>query len=110
MNPTPVGMTPVVSFEDVSKVYGKVRAVDRLSLELWPGHMVAFLGPNGRASRCRWTCCSRCASRPAAESAAILMGFVAAPHERWAELARCMHGTEHAGDDATTIRPPAASL
>ena len=35
------------------------------------------------------------------ESAAILMEFVAAPHERWAELARAMHDTEHAGDDAT---------
>lgn len=31
-NPKPAGLTPVVSFEDVSKVYGKVRAVDRLSL------------------------------------------------------------------------------
>jgi uncharacterized protein Yka (UPF0111/DUF47 family) len=33
------------------------------------------------------------------ESAAILMESVAAPHERWAELAERMHGTEHAGDD-----------
>jgi ABC-2 type transport system ATP-binding protein len=40
-------VTSVVSFENVSKVYGKVRAVDRLSLELWPGQTVAFLGPNG---------------------------------------------------------------
>jgi ABC-2 type transport system ATP-binding protein len=40
-------VTSVVSFEDVSKVYGEVRAVDRLSLELWPGQTVAFLGPNG---------------------------------------------------------------
>jgi uncharacterized protein Yka (UPF0111/DUF47 family) len=34
-------------------------------------------------------------------SAAILMEFVAAPHERWAELAKRMHDTEHAGDDTT---------
>ncbi|MFI2350780.1 hypothetical protein ACH492_27850 [Streptomyces sp. NPDC019443] len=27
------------------------------------------------------------------ESAAILMEFVVAPHERWAELAARMHGT-----------------
>ena len=47
MNPGPAGQTPVVSFEDVSKMYGKVRAVDRLSLELWPRQTVAFLGPNG---------------------------------------------------------------
>ena len=41
------GPAPVVSFEHVSKVYGNVRAVDGLSLELWPGETVAFLGPNG---------------------------------------------------------------
>jgi uncharacterized protein Yka (UPF0111/DUF47 family) len=35
------------------------------------------------------------------KSAAILTEFVAAPHERWAELAKRMHDTEHAGDDTT---------
>ncbi len=35
------------------------------------------------------------------ESAAILTEFVDAPHERWAELAKRMHDTEHAGDDTT---------
>jgi uncharacterized protein Yka (UPF0111/DUF47 family) len=35
------------------------------------------------------------------ESAAILVEFVAAPHERWAELTKRMHDTEHAGDDTT---------
>jgi uncharacterized protein Yka (UPF0111/DUF47 family) len=35
------------------------------------------------------------------ESAAILMESVAAPHERWAELAKRMHDTEHADDDTT---------
>jgi hypothetical protein len=29
------------------------------------------------------------------------MEFVAAPHERWAELAKRMHDTEYAGDDTT---------
>jgi ABC-2 type transport system ATP-binding protein len=38
---------PVVSFDGVSKVFGKVRAVDSLSLELHQGETVAFLGPNG---------------------------------------------------------------
>jgi ABC-2 type transport system ATP-binding protein len=38
---------PVVSFEDVSKVYGNVRAVDGLSLDLRQGETVALLGPNG---------------------------------------------------------------
>ncbi len=39
--------SPVVSFEEVSKVYGHVRAVDGLSLSLHRGQTVAFLGPNG---------------------------------------------------------------
>ena len=38
---------PVVSFENVTKSYGTVRAVDGLSLELHPGETVALLGPNG---------------------------------------------------------------
>jgi ABC-2 type transport system ATP-binding protein len=38
---------PVVSFENVRKTYGKVRAVDGLTMELRPGETVAFLGPNG---------------------------------------------------------------
>ncbi len=38
------------------------------------------------------------------ESAAILMEFVAAPHELWAELAKRMHDTEHAGDHTTKPR------
>jgi ABC-2 type transport system ATP-binding protein len=39
--------TPIVAFEDVSKVYGGVRAVDGLSVELRRGETVALLGPNG---------------------------------------------------------------
>ena len=38
---------PVVSFENVSKHYGNLRAVDGLSLELYAGQTVALLGPNG---------------------------------------------------------------
>jgi hypothetical protein len=41
-----------------------------------------------------------------AESAAILMEFVAAPHERWAKLPKRMHDTEHAGDDTTQVVDP----
>ena len=37
----------MVSFEEVSKSYGQVRAVDGLSLSLHRGETVAFLGPNG---------------------------------------------------------------
>ena len=38
---------PVVSFENVRKVYGHVKAVDGLPMDLRPGETVAFLGPNG---------------------------------------------------------------
>ncbi|GGQ24926.1 ABC transporter ATP-binding protein [Streptomyces virginiae] len=36
-----------VSFQNVTKSYGTVRAVDGLSLALHPGETVALLGPNG---------------------------------------------------------------
>ncbi|MFJ8462600.1 ABC transporter ATP-binding protein [Streptomyces swartbergensis] len=38
---------PVVAFDQVSKGYGSVRAVDGLTLTLRPGRTVALLGPNG---------------------------------------------------------------
>jgi ABC-2 type transport system ATP-binding protein len=38
---------PVVSFGNVSKHYGRLRAVDGLTLELRHGETVALLGPNG---------------------------------------------------------------
>src|SRR6266487_31730 len=38
---------PVVSFENVSKHYGRLRAVDGLTLDLRAGETVALLGPNG---------------------------------------------------------------
>jgi hypothetical protein len=40
------------------------------------------------------------------ESAAILMEFAAAPHERWAKLVKRLHDTEHAGDDTTQVGEP----
>src|SRR3984957_1712118 len=41
------GTGPVVSFDNVSKHYGSLKAVDGLSVELRPGETVALLGPNG---------------------------------------------------------------
>jgi ABC-2 type transport system ATP-binding protein len=41
------GAGPVVSFDNVSKHYGSLKAVDGLSLELRGGETVALLGPNG---------------------------------------------------------------
>jgi len=39
--------SPIVSFENVSKHYGNLKAVDGLNLELVAGQTVALLGPNG---------------------------------------------------------------
>ncbi len=41
------GGAPVVSFENVSKHYGGLRAVDGLTLDLRAGETTALLGPNG---------------------------------------------------------------
>jgi ABC-2 type transport system ATP-binding protein len=38
---------PALALEDVSKRFGRVCAVDRLSLQVEPGHLAGFLGPNG---------------------------------------------------------------
>ncbi|MDK0521990.1 ABC transporter ATP-binding protein [Streptomyces sp. ML-6] len=43
----PGARPPAVRFDQVSKAYGEVRAVDGLTLELHPGETVALLGPNG---------------------------------------------------------------
>jgi len=47
MTTTTAATQEVVGFDQVTKVYGNVRAVDGLSLELHPGETVALLGPNG---------------------------------------------------------------
>jgi ABC-2 type transport system ATP-binding protein len=40
-------VVPALLIEDLSKRFGRILAVDRLSLEVVPGRMVGFLGPNG---------------------------------------------------------------
>jgi ABC-type multidrug transport system ATPase subunit len=37
----------LVETDDLSKTYGAVRAVDRVSLSVWRGEVYGFLGPNG---------------------------------------------------------------
>jgi ABC-2 type transport system ATP-binding protein len=38
---------PALALEDVSKQFGRVQAVNQLSLQVEPGQMAGFLGPNG---------------------------------------------------------------
>jgi ABC-2 type transport system ATP-binding protein len=38
---------PALALEELSKRFGRMLAVDRLSLGIEPGHMAGFLGPNG---------------------------------------------------------------
>jgi ABC-2 type transport system ATP-binding protein len=39
--------TPALALEDLSKHFGRIHAVRRLSLSVEPGQMAGFLGPNG---------------------------------------------------------------
>ncbi|GAA3054122.1 ABC transporter ATP-binding protein [Streptomyces glomeratus] len=47
MTTTEADTGAVVGFDQVTKAYGDVRAVDGLTLRLHPGETVALLGPNG---------------------------------------------------------------
>jgi len=40
-------MAPVIEFENVTKCYGRTRALDGLALEVRRGELIGFLGPNG---------------------------------------------------------------
>lgn len=42
-----MSQTPVVRLQDVTKVIGKRTIIDRISLEVNPGEVFGFLGPNG---------------------------------------------------------------
>src|SRR5881227_3761945 len=39
--------SPALILEEVSKRFGRIHAVDGLSLQVEPGHLAGFLGPNG---------------------------------------------------------------
>ncbi|MFO7617985.1 MAG: ABC transporter ATP-binding protein [Bacteroidales bacterium] len=40
-------MTPFIEIKNLSKNYGRIKAVDHLSLSVLPGDIYGFLGPNG---------------------------------------------------------------
>ncbi len=47
MNPMDEPRTITIDIRDVTKCYGRLRAVDRVSLQASAGEVLAFLGPNG---------------------------------------------------------------
>ena len=47
MGPGEQRRTQVISVSDLTKVYGSVLAVDRVSFQVQKGTIVGFLGPNG---------------------------------------------------------------
>ncbi|HEY7765973.1 MAG TPA: ATP-binding cassette domain-containing protein, partial [Aestuariivirgaceae bacterium] len=43
----PIDAVAQVMLENVSKQFGSVRAVDGISIDIAPGHLVTLLGPSG---------------------------------------------------------------
>jgi polar amino acid transport system ATP-binding protein len=43
----PKSVTPIVSFQDVTKSYGNFTVLDHLNLDVTPGEKVAIIGPSG---------------------------------------------------------------
>lgn len=46
-NQTPASQTPLVEMRDMQKAFGGIRAVDHVSIDLYPGEVVGVLGHNG---------------------------------------------------------------
>ena len=40
-------MSPFITVREITKYFGGVRALDKVSLEIWEGEVVALLGDNG---------------------------------------------------------------
>lgn len=63
-------MTNAIEFRDVSRVYGDVRAVDQVSLQIAAGEFFAMLGPSGSG---KTTCLRLIAGFEAPDHGAILL-------------------------------------
>ncbi|MCS7271060.1 MAG: ATP-binding cassette domain-containing protein, partial [Gemmataceae bacterium] len=65
--------TPAIQVENLTKHYGPVLAVDRVSFTVQPGELVGFLGPNGAGK----TTCMRILTTwlPASSGYARMAGY-----------------------------------
>ena len=63
-------MTAAIEFRDVSRVYGEVRAVDRVSLTVQAGEFFAMLGPSGSG---KTTCLRLIAGFETPDSGSVLL-------------------------------------
>jgi putative spermidine/putrescine transport system ATP-binding protein len=63
-------MTAAIEFRDVSRVYGEVRAVDRVSLTVEAGEFFAMLGPSGSG---KTTCLRLIAGFETPDSGSVLL-------------------------------------
>lgn len=63
-------MTTAIEFREVSRTYGEVRAVDRVSLEIGEGEFFAMLGPSGSG---KTTCLRLIAGFEAPDNGQILL-------------------------------------
>ena len=51
-------MTPILDIQQVSKAYGRLQALEEVSLSVYPGEIFALLGPNGAGKTTLISCIS----------------------------------------------------
>lgn len=65
--------TPTIEVETLTKRYGRIKAIDRVSFTVMPGQIVGFLGPNGAGKST--TMRILCGLMPATEGIARICGI-----------------------------------
>lgn len=66
-------ITPTIEVESLTKRYGRIKAIDRVSFTVMPGQIVGFLGPNGAGKST--TMRILCGLMPATEGVARICGI-----------------------------------